>query len=118
MTDSDAYRWGQFYAGLHMLRVLAGEDGKLDAARFEAAKRPQAEFGDQLVKAYRHLGRAKRRGTAYADAAAEVFRALADFHPAAEAPPATQGEPQQKDFLRGHGIQKAEYDAAYKKLLT
>ncbi|MEU3728040.1 MULTISPECIES: hypothetical protein [unclassified Streptomyces] len=118
MADSDAYRWGQFYAGLHMLRVLAGEDGKLDAARFEAAKRPQYVFGHRLVKTYRHLGMAKRRGVAYADAAAEVFRALAGFHPAADAPPAAQGEAQQSDFLRGHGIQKAEYDAAYKKLLT
>ncbi|MFD5297893.1 hypothetical protein ACFWJU_22115 [Streptomyces mutabilis] len=118
MADSDAYRWGQFYAGLHTLRVLAGEDGKLDAARDNAARKPLTAFGDQRVKAYGHLGKAKRRGPAYAEAAAEVFRALADFHPAAEALPATLGEAQQTDFLRGYGTQKLEYELAHRKLLS
>ncbi|MFC0493477.1 hypothetical protein ACFFKE_00455 [Streptomyces mutabilis] len=118
MADSDACRWGRFYAGLHTLRVLAGEDGKLDAARDDAAKRPLTVFGDRMVKAYRHLGKAKRRGPAHADAAAEVFRALADFHPAAETPPATLGEAQQTEFLRGYGTQKLEYELAHRKLLT
>ncbi|GAA3964496.1 hypothetical protein GCM10022384_15520 [Streptomyces marokkonensis] len=74
MADGDAYRWGAVLREHpHPLRVLAGEDEKPDAARSEAAKRPRTVFVHRLGRTYRHLGTAKRRGTAYADAAAEVL---------------------------------------------
>ncbi|MFE1294449.1 hypothetical protein [Streptomyces sp. NPDC058731] len=118
MADSEAYRWGQVYAGLHALRLLAGESGKLDGMRFDTARKPRDEFAVQRPKVFGHLAAAKRRKDPYATAAAEVFQSVITLWPADEWPPTVHGEAQQKDFLLGYGTQKAEYDAAHGKLLT
>ncbi|MFF9812027.1 hypothetical protein [Streptomyces sp. NPDC014006] len=118
MADSEAYRWGQVYAGLHTLWRLAGERERLDEVRFDAAKKPRAVVGARLQDVFATLAKAKSRKETYAKAAAEVLGTLAEAHPPRSAPPVSLGEAEQNDFLKGFGCQQGRYDGLYRELLT
>ncbi|MFF2407215.1 hypothetical protein [Streptomyces sp. NPDC058092] len=117
---STAYRCGQLYAALHVLRYVGTGDRALDKqeARDKVLKRPKEHLGPPLSKAAHYLIEARQKGSERGKAAAELFRAIADFIPADGKLPATLREGEKGEFTKGFHQQMAEYAPAHGRLMT
>ncbi|MFJ9676732.1 hypothetical protein ACIRP2_01545 [Streptomyces sp. NPDC101194] len=116
---STAYRCGQLYATLHVLRSVGTGDRALDKqeARDKVQKRPEEHLGTPLSKAAQYVMAARRKGADRGKAADELFRAIADFIPANGKLPAALGEGEKEEFATGFHQQMAEYTPVHGRLM-